>query len=109
MKILAQPFKYYLVLLSKTMETVCVKLEDGFAKDMRKVMQEHRYTTTAEFIRESVRKNMKDLEKEAALMRLQKAYGAGKAKGRRITDEDIHKAGEEAFREVAKKLGIDVD
>lgn len=51
---------------------------------------------------------MKDLEKEAALMRLQKAYGAGKAKGRNITDEDIHKAGEEAFEELAKSRGVDV-
>lgn len=91
------------------METVCVKLEENFAKDMRKVMQEHRYTTTTEFIRESVRKNMKDLEKEAALMRLQKAYGAGKIKGRNITDEDIHKAGEAAVREIAQELGVDLD
>ncbi len=51
---------------------------------------------------------MKDLEKEAALLRLQKAYGAGKAKGRKITDEDIHKAGEKAFEELVKKMGVDV-
>lgn len=76
---------------------------------MEEVMKEHRYTTKAEFIREAVRDKIIGLEKRQALLRLEKAYGAGKAKGRNITDEDIHKAGEAAVREIAPELGVDLD
>ncbi len=90
------------------METISVRFEEDFVYDMEKVMKEHRYSTKTEFIREAVRDKIKDLEKEEALMRLEKAYGAGLAKGRKITDRDIHNAGEEAVREIAKKLGVEL-
>ena len=51
----------------------------------------------------------KDLEKDEALLRLEKAYGAGAQKGRNITNGELHKAGEEAVRELAKKLGVKSD
>lgn len=44
--------------------------------------------------------------KKAALQRLELAYGAGVKKGRKITDEDIHRAGEEAMKEIAKKFNV---
>lgn len=91
------------------METVCVKFEDNFLQDVEEVMKEHRYTTKAEFIREAVRDKITDLEKEKALLRLEQAYGAGKKKGRNITDEDLHRAREEAAREIAKNLGVELD
>jgi Arc/MetJ-type ribon-helix-helix transcriptional regulator len=88
------------------METISVRFEENFVHDMEKVMKGHRYATKTEFIREAVREKIKDLEKEEALLRLQKVYGAGAKKGRKITNEQIHKAGEEAFKEIAKKLGV---
>ncbi|MBI2664359.1 hypothetical protein HYX10_03385 [Candidatus Woesearchaeota archaeon] len=89
------------------METLSVRFEEDFIHDMEKVMKVHRYATKAEFVREAVRERIKDLEKEAALLRLEKAYGAGAKRGRQTTDEKLHRAGEEAVREIAKRLGVE--
>ena len=91
------------------MESVSLKLEDKFSQDIEKTMKRHRYTTKTEFIREAIRDKIRDLEKEEALLRLEKAYGAGAKKGRQITDEKLHRAGEEAVREIAKKLNVNLD
>ncbi|MDO8642754.1 MAG: ribbon-helix-helix domain-containing protein [Candidatus Woesearchaeota archaeon] len=88
------------------METVSLRFEESFIHDIEKVMKENRYATKTEFIREAVRDKIKDIEKRAALLRLERAYGAGKHKGRKITDADIHRAGEETFKELAKNLGL---
>ena len=101
-------FIYYYAILCITMETVSLRFEEGFLNEIENVMKEHRYSTKTEFIREAVRDKIKDLEKEKALLRLEKAYGAGAKKGKRITDKHIHQAGEEAIQEIARKLGIRV-
>jgi Arc/MetJ-type ribon-helix-helix transcriptional regulator len=85
------------------MEPVTVKFEDNFIKDIEKAMSRHRYATKAEFIREAIREKIKELEKEEALARVRKLYGASK---RRTTDEELHKAGEEAVKEIEKELGF---
>jgi len=85
------------------MEAVSLKLGDSFLKDMEKAMKKHRYSTKTEFIREAIREKLRDLEKEEALMRVRKLYGAGTGK-RKITDADIHRAGEEVFKEFEKKF-----
>lgn len=92
---------YYLVLLSFTMEAVSLKLEDTFLQDIEKTMKRHRYTTKTEFIREAIRDKMRDLEKEEALMRLEKAYGASKKK---TTQAQLEKAKEKAFEDVARRF-----
>ncbi len=79
------------------METVSIKLEDNFAKDLDKTIKKNHYTTKTEFIREAIRDKMKDLEKEEMLMRVKKMYGASK---RRTTDKQLHEAGEKAFDDV---------
>jgi len=58
-------FKYYLVLLSKNMKTICVKFEAEFVRRMERVMKEHGYATKSEFIRESIRNFIKELEKNS--------------------------------------------
>ena len=83
------------------MESVSLKLEDKFLQDIQETMKKHRYTTKTEFIREAIRDKIRDLEKEEALIRAKKLYGASK---RKTTDEDIHKAGEKAFEELDKEL-----
>ncbi len=80
------------------MESVCIKLEDTFLKDIETSIRKHRYTTKTEFIREAIRDKIKDLEREEALLRLNKLYGASK---RKTTNKDLLKAGEEAFEELA--------
>ena len=83
------------------METVSIKLEENFAKDIEKTMKRHRYSTKTEFIREAIRDKIVDLEKEEALMRAKKFYGSS---DRKTTDEERHRAGEKAFEEIAKEL-----
>ncbi len=91
------------------METISVRFEEDFVEEIEKAMKENRYATKTEFIREAVRDKVKDLEKQQALLRLEKVYGAGRGKHRNITQEDIHKAGEMVSRELAKKFGISLD
>ena len=73
---ITESFKYYLVLLSYTMEAVSLKLENEFLHDIEKTMKKHRYTTKTEFIREAIRDKIKDLEKEELLMKAKKLYGS---------------------------------
>ena len=83
------------------MQAVSLKLENEFLRDIEKVMKKHRYTTKTEFIREAIRDKIKDLEKEKALMRLEKAYGASK---RKTTQAQLEKAKEKAFEDIAKQF-----
>ncbi len=79
------------------METVSIKMEGDFNKDIEKTMKKHRYSTKTEFIREAIRDKIKDLEKEEVIMRVNKLYGASK---RKTTDAELHKAREKAFKEL---------
>ena len=97
-----ESFKYYLRLLNTTMENVSFKIETGFMKEIEKAMR-NRYATKTEFIREAIREKIKELEKEERLKRIDKLFGSSK---RKTTDEQLHKAGEKAFEELAKKRGI---
>ena len=83
------------------MEQVCIRFEEDFLQAMEKAMKRNGYATKTEFIRESVRQKLKNLEKEEALARLRKLYGSSK---RKTTDEDLHKAGEKAFKEMEEKF-----
>lgn len=83
------------------METVSLKLEPELLHDVEKAMQKNGYSTKTEFIREAIRDKVKDLEKEEALKRVMKLYGASK---RKTTDEELHAAGERAFEELKKEI-----
>lgn len=85
------------------MEPVTIRFEDSFLHDIEKVMKKHRYATKTEFIREAIREKIKELEREEALVRVRKLYGASK---RKTTDEELHKAGEKAFEELKKEFGV---
>ncbi|MBI4142215.1 hypothetical protein HY484_04780 [Candidatus Woesearchaeota archaeon] len=83
------------------METICVKFEDEFAKDIEKAMKKHRYTTKTEFIREAVRDKLSDFEKEEMIKHLHNFKGVLKNK---TTDEDIHRIREQLAREWDQKF-----
>lgn len=83
------------------METISIKLEENFAKDIEKTLKQHHYTTKTEFVREAIRDKIKHLEKEEAVLRLNKLYGASKLK---TTDAMLHKAREEVVLELEKEL-----
>ncbi|MBN2368186.1 hypothetical protein JXC34_04135 [Candidatus Woesearchaeota archaeon] len=85
------------------MEAISLKLDNGFMQDIEKTMKQHRYTTKTEFIREAIRDKIKQLEKEEALLKLRKMYGASK---RKTTEEDLKKARELAFDNIEKELNL---
>jgi len=85
------------------MESVTIRLDKGLAKAMQKAMKD-RYSTKTEFIREAIRKQISDAEKERALRRLEENFDKGKWHG--TTDEDDRRAREEVSREYAKRHGI---
>jgi len=92
------------------METVSIKFDENFLRVIEKIMKQNNYSTKTEFIREAIRDKIDDLEKKEALKRLEKAYGAGlKMHKRVITDEDLHRAREEAALELIKELGSESD
>ena len=92
------------------MEHVSIQLDTAIARQIEKDMKEFNYSTKTEFIREAIRDKIDDLEKKEALKRLEKAYGAGlKMHKRVITDEDLHRAREEAALELMKELGSESD
>ncbi len=79
------------------METITIKLEDKFAKDVEEAIKRHRYTTKTEFVREAIRDKLKEIEDEEALLHARKLYGASKKK---TSDKALHKARERAFSEL---------
>lgn len=83
------------------METLCIKLEGRFARNIEKAIEKHHYTTKTEFVREAIRNRIKDLEREEAKARVLKFYGASPKK---TTDEELHRAGERAFEELEKEI-----
>ncbi len=84
------------------METISVRYDNEFIIDMERIMKENRYSTKAEFIREAVRDKMRDLEAEAALMRLEMIAGSSK---RKTTKEQLRRARKKSFEELARKHG----
>ena len=83
------------------MESVSLKLEGEFLKDIENTMKKHRYTTKTEFIREAIRDKIRDLEKEELILRAKALYGSSK---RKTTDAQLHTAREKAFEELDKEL-----
>ena len=76
------------------MQTATVKLEDSFAKAIDKAIKENNFSTKTEFIRDSLRNQLKKLneekKKEMAWQKLFAMKGALKGKSRFKTDEEWH-------------------
>jgi len=85
------------------MESISLKLESGFLQDIEKTIKKNRYSTKTEFIRAAIRDKINELEKEETLKKIDKIFGSSK---HRTTDEDLHKAGEKAFKQLEKKFGF---
>lgn len=87
------------------MEAVNLKLEKGLLKKIDEAVKKNDYSTRTEFIRESVRKKLTDLEKEEAIRKLTAFKGSLKGKAKMGYEE----ARELAAKETAKKFGIRLD
>ena len=85
------------------METISIRLDDGMMKELDRIMRKHHFATLTEFVRDAIRTRLKELEKEELLKAVGKLYGSSKKK---TTDEELHKAGEEVFRELEEEFGL---
>lgn len=83
------------------METVSIKLEEGLLNEIDHKLSKYRYSTRTEFIRDAIREKLSDLEKEELLKTVAKLKGISK---RKTTDEQLHQAGEKAFKLLEKKF-----
>lgn len=96
------------------MENICIRLDSALAKQIEKDMQEFKYSTKTEFIRDAIRSKLKALNaernKEKAWQHLFTLKGALKGKSRFKTDEEFHawrsdpKTGEELMAYLEKNV-----
>lgn len=86
------------------MESITIKVEDDFAKEIEKAMHPY-YTTKTEFIREAIRDKVKQAKKQKFIEKLEKYRGIVKTQ---TSDEELErireKLGEELIKEHEKKL-----
>jgi len=84
------------------MESITIKVEESFAKEMESAMKPD-YSTKTEFIREAIRDKIKIIRKEKIDKELLNLFGKSKSKTA-LKENEIIK--EKAGKELAKKLGI---
>ena len=94
-----------MVLLSLTMESITIKVEDNLAKEVDIAMKRD-YSTKTEFVREAIRDKLKEIRKEKAIDELRKYFGKSKSKTTYTEERKIRK---DVGREFAKKFGISLD
>lgn len=83
-------------------EMITLKLDKEFLKEIDAAVKEHHYHSRTEFVRESLRRRVKDLETERLLTHVESMRGA--LKDRKTTDEEYERNRELAFREISRKL-----
>ena len=83
------------------MQAITIKMEDKFLEELDQKLEEHRYSTRTEFIRDAIREKLSELEKEEVLKNLAQLRGSSK---KRTSDDDLHKAGEKAFELLERKF-----
>ncbi len=85
------------------METITIKMEDRLLDEIDQKLEEHRYSTRTEFIRDAIREKLSELEKEVILKNLSQLKGSSK---RRTSDTKLHAARDKAFEILEKKFNI---
>lgn len=98
---------YTLYILSNTMESICLKMEENMLKDMDNALKNNWYSTRTEFIRAAIREKLSEIEREEAIKKL--AAMRGSLKGKRKTNMTEEQVREKVGREIAKKHGIKLD
>ena len=85
------------------MESISLKLEGNFLRDIERIMKKHRYSTKTEFIREAIRDKINGIEKQETLRKIDEVFGSSK---RKTTDEELHKSRKKAVEMLEKKFGL---
>ena len=70
------------------METISIRLDEGMAHELERVMKRHHFATLTEFVRDAIRNRMKELEHEELQRQIERLAGSSK---RKTTDEELHK------------------
>ncbi len=84
------------------MEVLNLKIDGKILREIDRTIQDHRYSTRSEFVRDAIREKLSELEKEAMLRHIEKIAGSSK---RKTTDEALHEAGEKVMRDLARRFG----
>ena len=69
------------------MESISLKLDKEFLKDIEIIMKKNRYSTKTEFIREAVRDKIRELEKNEMIKKVDLLFGSSKKNN---SDEKLH-------------------
>ena len=85
------------------MQAITIKMEDKFLEELDQKLQEHRYSTRTEFIRDAIREKLSELEKGEVLKNLAQLKGFSK---RKTSDAQLHAARDKAFEMLDKKFNI---
>ena len=84
------------------MESITIKVEDDFAKEINTAMHPY-YSTKTEFIRDAIRDKIKFIKKESAMMELARYFGKAKTKTSYFEERKIRK---KVGRKIAKRFGV---
>lgn len=87
------------------MESITIKVEENFAKEIEKAMKPN-YSTKTEFIREAIRDKLRMLRNQKIDEKVLENFGTSKIKTPLWMDEVIR---EKAFKEFAQKKGWNLD
>ena len=82
------------------MESITIKVDEDFAKEIEKAMTPY-YSTKTEFIREAIRDKIKSQKSEEIAARLKKSFGIAKTN---TSDEELRAIREKVGKEYLKKF-----
>ncbi|MBI2141886.1 hypothetical protein HYU15_00155 [Candidatus Woesearchaeota archaeon] len=85
------------------METVTFKLQEDVVNKIDAVLKPLHFSNRTEFIRESIREKLNEIERDAVLQQLLAFKGAAKSK---ISDKELHRIRGRIAGEYARKFGV---
>lgn len=85
------------------MESITIKVDDAFAREIDAAMKPD-YTTKTEFIREAIRDKVKELKEDKALIMLKKYFGAAK---KHVSDAQLERTREKLAEKYFKGVRLD--
>lgn len=83
------------------MEVLNLKIEGKILREIDRTVQDHRYSTRSEFVRDAIREKLSELETEKMLRHITKIQSISKHK---TTDEELHRVREAMAKAVEKRL-----
>ncbi|HII72130.1 TPA: hypothetical protein HA265_05230 [Candidatus Woesearchaeota archaeon] len=84
------------------METICIKIDEGMLKKMDQAIKKHNYGTRTEFVREAIRKELKEMTREELIQEFIKTGGISKTK---TTEKEYCEIRDKTIKEMAKERG----